>query len=52
MRISDSKNSLRYNEDGHIVFIAATYGIIYNRDNQVQQQSQATPCEGADKQPV
>lgn len=37
IRIADSRHSLRYNEDGNIVFISTTFGIVFERDGQLQQ---------------
>lgn len=37
IRIGDSRNVIAYNEDGHIVYIAVTYGIVFDRDSQEQR---------------
>ena len=36
MRIGDCRQTLCYNEDGHVVFIAATLGVVFDRDSQKQ----------------
>jgi WD40 repeat protein len=35
-RIFDSRQALRYNDNGDLVFISATFGVIYNRHTQSQ----------------
>ena len=35
-RLSDARNTLKYNENGHIVYIAGNTCVIYSRDDQMQ----------------
>ena len=37
IRIADTRQALRYNEDGNIVFISTTFGVVFERDGQQQQ---------------
>ena len=36
-RLGDSRQTLLYNDDGHIVYIAVNFGVVYDRDNQLQR---------------
>ena len=36
IRIRDSRQMIRYNQDGNLVFVASTFGVIYSREHQTQ----------------
>ena len=36
-RLGDTRQTVMYNDDGHVVYIACNFGIVYDRDNQVQR---------------
>lgn len=36
-RLGDTRQTVLYNDDGHIVFIAVNFGIVFDRDNQLQR---------------
>lgn len=42
IRLADARKSVLYNEEGHVVYMAGTFGVINRRENQEQQQVLAT----------